>query len=545
MDDAEIKISGYIDDLNAEKRPEYEAESPEMQELLHTVRLVRTLREPAMPGKDFPGNLAAAAGRFASKRAAASGKRWFAGFAAAAAALLLIFFSLPLGGGYVVYAMQRAYGELKAYHGVLTVSEKNGQGEVSTQATLDVWADREGRYYIEELEGAQKGLITANNGQIKWQADPAANEVSTFPAFPDSYRFILELGEEVDNAGNALDVQTIGEEMISGRNCTVLKVTPKGGEPYRIWIDKESRLPLQKQSGITGTVPYQYTAVYTDIDFLEAIPAEKTVYTVPDGFSGIDRAQEQWMNTLSEACSAVGFEPREPGGIPDGYERYGIAVQNGDTVKIYYRAEAGKKAVLTQKRAGEDMKPDVNAILGKVGESTAEILLPVQDSQGILGGVDPYAGSSGVNSIRWHADGMEYIAAGNIPVDKLSGFAAAMSGQTVVLPDQLQNPAVQVDIAVDMEAEEYEHKSVDAGHWPWKLDPAFTAQVFVCMQISPEGITGDYPVAYEDMTVVQNTGSEAVVEVKGDETPIRRVYLKRLVRQDATGVWTVVGYDPV
>jgi hypothetical protein len=46
------------------------------------------------------------------------------------------------------------------------------------------------------------------------------------------------------------------------------------------------------------------------------------------------------------------------------------------------------------------------------------------------------------------------------------------------------------------------------------------------------------------MTVVQNTGSEAVVEVKGDETPIRRVYLKRLVRQDATGVWTVVGYDP-
>jgi hypothetical protein len=39
-----------------------------------------------------------------------------------------------------------------------------------------------------------------------------------------------------------------------------------------------------------------------------------------------------------------------------------------------------------------------------------------------------------------------------------------------------------------------------------------------------------------------NNSVEAVVEV--DEGPIERVYLKRLVRQDETGIWTVVGYDP-
>jgi hypothetical protein len=37
---------------------------------------------------------------------------------------------------------------------------------------------------------------------------------------------------------------------------------------------------------------------------------------------------------------------------------------------------------------------------------------------------------------------------------------------------------------------------------------------------------------------------EAVIEVAGNKTPIRKVYLERLVRQDSTGIWTVVGYDP-
>jgi len=47
------------------------------------------------------------------------------------------------------------------------------------------------------------------------------------------------------------------------------------------------------------------------------------------------------------------------------------------------------------------------------------------------------------------------------------------------------------------------------------------------------------------MEVVKNNGIEAVVEISGDNTPVRRVYLKRLIRQDSTGIWTVVGYDPV
>ena len=77
------------------------------------------------------------------------------------------------------------------------------------------------------------------------------------------------------------------------------------------------------------------------------------------------------------------------------------------------------------------------------------------------------------------------------------------------------------------------------------MDPVFTAQVFVSLEMSPEGIVGDYPISIEDLTIVENTGTEAIVEVSGDETPIQRVYFKRLVRQESTGIWPVVGYDPV
>jgi len=49
----------------------------------------------------------------------------------------------------------------------------------------------------------------------------------------------------------------------------------------------------------------------------------------------------------------------------------------------------------------------------------------------------------------------------------------------------------------------------------------------------------------ENLKVIQQTDKVAVVEVGGDKTPISRVYLKRLIRQDNTGIWSVVGYDPV
>jgi hypothetical protein len=60
--------------------------------------------------------------------------------------------------------------------------------------------------------------------------------------------------------------------------------------------------------------------------------------------------------------------------------------------------------------------------------------------------------------------------------------------------------------------------------------------------VSPEGITGEPKIPEQAFKLASNNGVEAVVEVAGG--PVGKVYLQRLVRQDETGIWTVVGYDP-
>jgi len=65
---------------------------------------------------------------------------------------------------------------------------------------------------------------------------------------------------------------------------------------------------------------------------------------------------------------------------------------------------------------------------------------------------------------------------------------------------------------------------------------------FVNLKATPEGITGEPKIPASSFKLAANNGVEAVVEVAGG--PVKRVYLKRLVRQDETGIWSVVGYDP-
>jgi hypothetical protein len=69
------------------------------------------------------------------------------------------------------------------------------------------------------------------------------------------------------------------------------------------------------------------------------------------------------------------------------------------------------------------------------------------------------------------------------------------------------------------------------------------AQFFASLLLSPEGITGDYPIAYEDIKIIMNDGIEAIAMIECDKTIAEYIYMERLVRQDETGIWTVIGYD--
>lgn len=552
MKDKEEILSQYIDSLNAEKRPKEHhtpIDSPELEELFETVRKVRSLKEPTMPNDSFKENLSQSLLQNLSPKIGKKDNkgRWFTVVASMAAVLIMAvfmnFFS-KLGGGDIVYAMEKAFHEVKAYHGFLEIVQINAEGHSTSQRTLEVWADKEGHYYTKTLEGSSAGLITANNGQQKWQIRPDLNQVHLFPAFPDTYGFTFELGKEIENVKNALSYEIVGEDMVDGRKANLIKISPDGGLPYHIWIDTETKLPLQKEYALQNALQYKIT--YKEIEFLDAIPEELTSYHLPAGYEEINTNPEQIITDMDEAKKVLGFTPKVLNKVPAGYIQDNIAIQpNAELVKLYYTTvNENTKIVFIQGKTDDAFRPASNAILGKINHHDVEIQSPVYEDLGILGG-GLYSEITRLTSLRWQQKDFEYAVVGNVSLEELITFTKDLTNATIEIPTSDQEFSVkpQVHVTVDLQVEENEQKSVDAGSSPWKLDPAFVAQVFVSLKMNPEGIIGEYPIQEKDLKILQNNGKNAIVEITRDITPIKRVYLQRLVRQDSTGIWTVVGYD--
>ena len=587
------RISDYIDRLNIEQQPlEHENmhSSRRFKMLSKTVRLVRTLKEPTLPEDGFPKRLAASIAAHGSKasevcskqeekqRGSAEGetlktsqvcckqkdygregvtgqiskksavqmRRKIAGTAIAAILMLVFALSLaipPIARTNIVLAMERAIEDVQSYHGILEIVMTNKNGEEFIQAKREVYTDKKGRYWVKELDGINEGFVTVNNGEKKWQVRPDEEKVYLFEAFPDAYRFTFELDNEVNYVKNAAKVTACGEETVAGRDAVIFEVSPHGGQTYKIWVDKETKLPLQKETSMQNALQYKVT--YTEIELNSRIPAEVLSYRIPEGYSVVVTNPEQMVNDAEEAQMLAGFAPIAPLINHEEYELDGISVAtSGKIIKFHYTSRAGQnKVIFLQGRATDSFKAASTAVLGKVGENAAEIMSPLAESYGLLSS-GLYAGITDISSIHWQDAEYDYAVVGNASLKELAEFISAITGESVEFPEESRDQEFepQVKVAVNMEIENNEQKSVDGGHTPWRLDPVFTSQVFVSLKIFPDGMEGDYPVAYEALEVKYNNGARAIIEVTV-ESPVRRVYLEKLIRQDSTGIWTVVGYD--
>ena len=419
MNNNEKKLSNFIDSLNNERKPNTGTSSEELAALYDVVRQVKSLKEPVMPVKDFPSRITQAIKAKNTAPVKSRRRTWIGGLAGIAAILVIaltIFFIIPIGNTNMVYAMEQAYGNIKAYHGTLEVILNTEAGEEHAQTVLNVWFDKNGKYHIELLEGSYKGLKTVSDGEKVWQHPVDENAGYVLPIFSETYEFIFELGNEINKAKNAESAKIIGDDKIAGRETYIMEVTPKGGLTYKLWVDKETNLPLQKQGAMHKAI--QYTTRYTGINFVESIPEDLVTIDPDEGF-----------------------------------------------IVMYL-----------DKNEHTDIVEDENE-----NENEDE--------------------------------------------DAAAGF----------------DPEIIVD--VDMEIEKAEQISADSGSSPWKLDPVYSAQVFVSLQLSPEGIVGDYPINYDELTLAEKNERYAIINVNSDKTDIGTVYLERLIRQDDTGIWTVIGYD--
>ena len=529
MNNPESKLSDYIDALNAEHEPEKHrgtADTAELEKLLATVRLVRTLREPALPDPGYPQRLAKAVSGKIQKNnltsphqpvepkpkpgnriyqmvAGRSHRQRILQLVAALIAGLLLFAVFTswnaLFNRDVVYAMEKAVAQLSNYHGVLEMRSKNATGEEWMIRRVELWSDGD-KYAVRQNDGT----LTINNGERKWQVRPQSKEVALLPLVPDPTRNGFDLRDEAKRAKQYPNT-VVGPEMIAGRQTTKLEISPPGGLAYYLWIDSETNLPIQIQTAMQNAL--QTTFTFVSFEPNTQLNAKTFAYQPPEGYKVVEKDPGQLVATVEEAAALSRLKPLLPKEAPARIFafKYRIVLDYGDTTIVETAAKGS-------------FKPVSNSALGTAAGGPLEVW---------------------GERLRWWQDGIEIQAEGSRRVELARQIATDLT-----LPDAGKNLVnkAQVKVPVDMEITKADQQQVDGGHGPWQLDPLQVSLTFVNLKVSPEGIVGEPKIPAPSFKLVENNGVDALVEVAGG--PIRLVYLKRLVRQDETGIWSVVGYDP-
>ncbi|HEY3314490.1 MAG TPA: hypothetical protein VGL40_04320 [Bacillota bacterium] len=87
-------------------------------------------------------------------------------------------------------------------------------------------------------------------------------------------------------------------------------------------------------------------------------------------------------------------------------------------------------------------------------------------------------------------------------------------------------------------------EQVDSGHSQWRLDAAQVAATTLEGRMIPGGGGPVHRVPTSAFKQVLNGGALAIFEITDPASPWTKIYLNKPVKQDSTGIWVVVSYDP-
>lgn len=489
---AEQELDDFINALNLERQP-IESNDQDVAELQTLTRRIKNQRPVPEPSVEFSHELY----QKIQNRSKPS-KRFLSWSALIASVLVIIFLISPWSHSNkdIVLAMEQNVKQLQNYHGILEKVNTNGAGERQVIQRTEIWS--EGSKYATRSD---EGVLTANNGERRWRTQPKNKEITLLPIYLDPHDFDIQ--KEATKA-QQYPHTIVGQDTIAGRTTTRLEITPPGGLPYYLWIDPETHMPVQLQTAMQKSLQTTYTFVTLETNI--KIPDTTFSYNPPQEYQIVDQNPDKPVDTLTEAISLSGFTPLQ-------------------------LAETPQRIFASSNRIVFDFE-DTIVIESK---TTAPFVLSPLAAQGQADGgpleIFP-------DSLRWQHSELEI----NVQGQRSEELAKQLSNNIVipqssqVLPNQ---PTIKVEI--DMEIVKNNQKQVDAGSSPWQLDPAQVAFTFAVLQISPKGIQGEPPLDYNSLKIISNTGTDAVIQLL--EGPVKTVYVKRLIRQDQSGIWTVVGYD--
>lgn len=256
-------LNSFIDDLNQEIKPGIYASrdeilDEEMEKMLETVRAVKRIRleQPGYPAEELEKKVLEFRPAVESRREKGTksfflfkGKLSRAAMAAVAAVFILVGFLgnlheelYPGSKENIVQAMVQAYEELQGYQGIVEITSER-QGQVDYQEKIEVTYQKPWKYAaVHYYNGVEVKNISDGNRLVS----VFPGDITVDNVFPERELWRYHIGNQVWEVQDAREVKELGGEKLLGRETLVLEYR-YSDYLHRMWVDKETRLPLRKE----------------------------------------------------------------------------------------------------------------------------------------------------------------------------------------------------------------------------------------------------------------------------------------------------------
>ena len=408
----EKKLDRFIDDIISEKKPdvynslEFDAEDEQMFE---TVRALKRIR-----GKDKRSLFTA---------------RWVKSVIAVAAVLLLALglsvmdFPVNQQAG-IVNAFIRTYDELQGYTGSFEIRSEDADGDVDFVETVDISYSKPGKYNaVHRYDGLELSYISDGERVISYEVQ----RITLDNLFPEDRLWRYHIGTVADELSLADNVEVVGEDLLFGRVADVVEYSYSDtaeDESYKVWIDRETYLPLRK------VLASSEGSLYVEFKELAINPSFE-----PDIFEVVipDDKEVEELNRNVELAEITGFwsdgtrlagkaseemEVFQTGALKDSIYDYVIRFRDeeeGRFLDIYYTDSYNQIGFM----------PD--SVVGRLGEGDVEL------NQGARNVFERYIAKA--NTARWVNGEEELFLVTNKEVSYLKDLLEFLAGEEVVFDD--------------------------------------------------------------------------------------------------------------
>lgn len=270
---------------------------------------------------------------------------------------------IQLSAEQIVEKMKEKYNSTKDMKGVMIVTTNLGKQQ--TQTTK--FAMKKPNKWKTEDEN----ILTISNGKTMWIYDKQKNEVAKFN-LPEVKQPEFDYGKIVKDMLEKYDIELVGEDKISNRNCYVIELKPKGKDYFinqKLWVDKEYWYPLKIEINYGN---FSSTVEYKNVEFNAGISDEEFEFKPPEGAKIVEKELKLPEKlTIEEAQKRVNFtilKPRYTAGFTFDY-----AMVFEGFVQLYY--EKGDDVMVISERVGGsgESKSLPNAKKVKISDIEGEV----------------------------------------------------------------------------------------------------------------------------------------------------------------------------